>query len=280
MIQKDFKFQRFIGISLSGAKNNKTALCALDYYPKQKKLFLSELICNIGPDSESSSDKNLLKHLKAQKKVKSIAFDVALQLPKCMRCREKCPGYEKCKLQEVAWMRDLYKQRLKDNKNAKWFSPFTDRCADYFLQNELESNFEIQHALSANVAPLTARAHFLLKHIKINCLEVNPKISLWRMGRSLNIQKSYLKYYKNAEDCEEGRLFTLDVFKKREILFIYNQDKQKLVSDDRAYDAMICALTAFLGNRKMLQPKPRAFPRTAIWPSIPKMDVFVDFESW
>src|SRR6185312_5418436 len=44
---KSPKFHRFIGISLGGGKTDKTALSVIEYYPIQRKIFLSRLFDKI-----------------------------------------------------------------------------------------------------------------------------------------------------------------------------------------------------------------------------------------
>jgi hypothetical protein len=44
--------------------------------------------------------------------------------------------------------------------------------AKQYLSFEMEEKFQIQHALGANQAPLTARAHFILRRLRAQAIEV------------------------------------------------------------------------------------------------------------
>src|SRR5690349_9817243 len=91
------KFHRFIGVSLGGGKTDKTCLSTLEYYPDQKKIFLSRLFDKIRTEGEVSADAQIIRLIRQNPPpVESVTFDVPLQLPKCLICPHKCPGYEEC----------------------------------------------------------------------------------------------------------------------------------------------------------------------------------------
>lgn len=272
--KKQFKARSnsFLGLHISGAKNDKTVICEIQYYPKYKQLVLSNIVEKIGPDKKSSGDAALVKTLKDFKSAKKIGVNASTQLPPCFRCRLSCPGIEKCRVEEVVWLRKEYQKVLKKNKNAKMPTPYTDRPVEYYINHSLEKHIETQYSLSANAAPLSARMFFIKKHMKKDVFEVHPSLSVWRIGNFLKVQKSYLKYYKNSDDCEVVRLFFLDQLKEKIPFFMYNQDKQKLVSNPNAFDAFICALSVFFQSKSMVEPKPKGFPRKSSWVCFPKED--------
>jgi hypothetical protein len=271
--------ERYVGLHLSGAKNDKTVLCEIQYYPKYKQLVLSQIIEKIGPEEKKTGDSVLVQEINKLKSIKQLGINVSLQLPPCLRCRLKCPGVERCKVEEVQWLKKEYQKAKKKNKKARLAMPYTDRPVEYFVNQELEKHLEIQYSLSANAAPLTARAYFIQKHIKAKTKEILPALSVWRMGNYLNVQKSYLKYYKNSDDCEVVRLFFLDQLKEKVPIFMYNADKQLLVSNPHAFDAFICALSVFYDEKKMAEARPKNFPKKASWISFPKSDLDGFFES-
>ncbi|MEE6249873.1 MAG: hypothetical protein VX583_05700 [Bdellovibrionota bacterium] len=271
-------YQSFVGIALSGAKNDRTTFCELQYFPKYDQIALSSVVEGIGPSKSKLGDSILVEKINALKSVKKLAVNSSIQLPPCFRCRLSCPGIESCRVEEVKWLHAEFQKEAKKNKKAKMPLPYTDRPVEYYINTHFEKNIETQYSLSANAAPLTARSFFLNKHFKEKLIEVLPSLSVWRIGNYLKVQKSYLKYYKNSEDCEVIRLFFLDQVKEKIPLFLYNQDKQKLVSNPQAFDAFICALTAFYEHKRMTEDKPKNFPKKASWVAIPKEDLSKAFQ--
>ena len=63
--QNKLKPHRFIGIDLSGGKNDRTSVAILDYYPSQKKLFLTEIYEHIQQIEDTSADQALFEIVKS-----------------------------------------------------------------------------------------------------------------------------------------------------------------------------------------------------------------------
>jgi len=267
------KVHRFIGLSLAGGKTDKTALAIIEYFPKQNKIFLSRLFEKVKPEGEISSDAQVYRLITSSGDFETVAFDVPLQLPKCMRCKLKCPGYEDCKQTEIQWMWKHYRKLNEKKKPKKIFTPYTERCVEQYLTTELEEPFHLSHALGANLAPLTARALFLTRRLKSSTQEVYPKLSLWRIGRSLGIQKSYLRFHKHSVGGEESRKAILEKLIAQNVAFLYDQDVKILAENSQAFDAFICGLTAVLSFRGQTESRPKDFPKTESWIEIPKLKI-------
>jgi hypothetical protein len=264
------KFLRFIGISLAGGKTDKTAVSVLEYYPVQKKVFLSRLFDKVKSEDEVSSD--LLVHRMVTQcpgKVESVAFDVPLRLPKCLRCKLKCPGYEVCDQPEIEWMWKHYHANKSKKSPAKLFTPYTERCVEQYLQSQLEEPFQAQHALGSNLAPLTARALFISRRLNVPLIEVYPKLSLWRIGSSLEVPKSHLRFHRHWEAGNDSRTFVIKRLLEKNIAFIYDQDVKTLVDSRPAFDSFICAMTGLLTYLGQCEARPKGFPRSEAWIEIP-----------
>ncbi len=202
-----------------------------------------------------------------------IAWNAPLTLPKCFRCKLKCPGYESCDQTEIVWMWENYREREKNSKNIKLFTPYTERCVEQYIAENLEEKFQVQHALGANQAPLLARAKFLKQRLNFKHIEVFPKLSLWRIGQSLHIQKSYLRFHKHLIDGAEARTHILKELMRREIVFLYEQDFRLMVDNANAFDAFISALTAILYSRGQCELRPKNFPKQEGWIEFPKSHI-------
>lgn len=267
-------FHRFIGISLAGGKTHKTSLAVLDYFPSHEKVFLSKIITGMGELDGVSGDDLLLEEIKDLKSKKThVGLDVPLTLPRCITCKIACPGIEACKVKEVVWMRNYHNKRSKTKRPNKLFTPYTERCIETFLTDGLEEPFNLSHSLGANAAPLTARSLFLQKRLKLSLSEVQPKVSVWRIGRSLKVAKGHLRLYRQSASGEEGRLAFMNALSEKKKIFIYQQDFKKLVSSHIDFDALVVALTIYLKFHGQCEEKPKGFPQKSAWIEFPKKKI-------
>lgn len=273
---------RLAGVALGGGKTDKTAVAVIEFYPDQKRVFLRSLRERVAGSvsgkvagrDEATADDVLCEILNQDEKdLSMIAIDVPLQMPKCVRCKLKCPGVKDCREPEIKWLRDAHRRRDKTKRPNKMFTPYTERAVEVYISNELEEPFHPSHALGANAAPLTARADVLKRRLSTPMVEVYPKLTLWRMGMALNIQKSHLRFHRHAVDSDEARLYILKKLIEKEIAFIYQQDLRTMVEQDIAFDAFLCALTAFLKVRGQTEKRPAGFPKDEAWIEFPRQKI-------
>lgn len=268
---KQLKFHRFIGLALGGGKTDKTCLSMIEYYPLQKKIFLSRLFDRIRTEGEVSADLQIHRLIsQVPKPIESIAFDVPLQLPKCITCRLKCPGYEACTQPEIAWMWKRFRTHGQSKSPPRLFTPYTERCVEQYLQTELEEPFHLSHSLGSNLAPLTARAHFLTRRLSVKAIEVFPKLSLWRMGNALHISRSQLRFHRHWDAGLVNRELVLKKMMEKNLAFIYDQDVRTLIELPQAFDSFLCALTGLLSFLGHCESRPKGFPKNESWIEIPK----------
>lgn len=272
--KKSPRMHRFLGVSLSGGKTSKTCLSVVEYYPDQDKIFLSRLFDRIKNADETSADLQLHQLItECPGPVESLSLDVPFKMPKCVRCRLKCPGYEACGEPEIKWMWKHYRERNQKKTPKKLFTPYTERCVELYLRTELEEPFHLSHALGANAAPLTARAFFITRRLNMPVLEVFPKLSLWRIGRSLHVSQSHLRFHRHWHGGQESREAVISKLIEKNLAFIYDQDHKMLVENAHAFDSFICALTGFLSFRGLCEHRPKGFPRSETWIQIPRTDL-------
>lgn len=265
---------RFVGVSLGGGKTDKACVAVLEYYPKHKKVFLSRLVEKIKSDEVHSADFKIHEVIEQyHHEIDLIAFDVPLRLPNCLSCKKTCPGIESCQEPHVQWMWDYTRKLHKKKKPRKLFTPYTQRCVELYLASELEEPFILQHAMGANVAPLLARALFIKRRIETKCVEVFPKLSVWRVGRALNVMKSHLRFHKHSIGGEESRREILQALSTHNVAFVYDQDVKLMIENNHAFEAFICALTAFLKFRGQNEERPAGFPANEDWVEFPKTTI-------
>lgn len=265
--------KKFIGVSLSGGKADKACIAVIEFYPDQKKIFLSEILEKIKTEELISADFKIHEIIhQYEKQVETVAFDSPLSLPKCLTCRLRCPGYETCEQPEIIYMRELYQNNHDKKKPKKMYTPYTQRCVEAFL-SEHESDLDIQHALGANHAPMTARAHFICRRLKVKTIEVFPKLTVWRLGHELRVNKSNLKIYRNSVGGDQSRAIFLQAMVEKLGIFVYQQDLKTMVENFHAFDAFIAAYTGLLKYLKKTEPRPKNFPKSELWieyPTAPK----------
>lgn len=265
---------RFIGISLGGGKADKACIAVMEYYPQYKKVFLSRLIEKVKSDDNTSADLKIHEIIdQYHSALDTVAFDVPFRLPQCVNCKCVCAGYEQCKEPHVKWMWEYTRKLHKKKKPRKLFTPYTQRCVEMYLSSEIEEPFNIQHAMGANMAPLLARAMFITHRLRVPCVEVYPKLSLWRIGRSLHVMKSHLRFHKHSFGGDESRRAILHALSTHNVAFVYDQDVKLMIENNHAFEAFICALTAFLKFKGLTEPRPEGFPESEDWIEFPQTTI-------
>lgn len=269
-VEKNERVVRFIGISLGGGKSDKACVSVLEYYPNNKKIFLSRLFEKIKSEEKISGDLKIHELIEQNiDTTEYVAFDTPWTLPNCILCTKKCPGYENCNEPHIEWMWRHQEDKLKDKRPKKLFTPYTQRCVEMYLNTELEEVFHLHHALGANSAPLLARAAFIQKRLSAECIEVFPKLTMWRLGQSLNVMKSYLREHRDAFGGDEARAQFLSALNENNLAFIYTQDMKQMVENNHAFEAFLCGFTAFLKYRGLTEKRPKKFPSSEAWIDFP-----------
>ncbi len=242
----------------------------IEYYPQQKRVFLAKLFEKIKTEDHLSADLKLVQLIQQfEDEAEFLTFDVPLSLPKCIRCQLRCPGYENCNEGEILYFRDLLVEVNRNKKPKKVFTPYTQRCVDAYLNFKMEEKIEVHHALGGNLAPLTARALFLKRQVKIETLETNTKVAVFRIGEQLKISKSHSKFHKHAVGGDESRQIILQKLVEHKGVFIYQQDLKSMVENNHAFEAFICAYMGFLKKQHMTEDRPSKFPKEEAWVEIP-----------
>lgn len=269
------KVHRFLGISLGGGKTDKACVAILEYYPQHKKIFLSRIFEKIKSDEEISADLKIAEILELYRgEFENVSFDAPFELPLCLTCPLKCPGVEACQEPHIRWMWDSHRANTQKKKPKKVFTPYTQRSVEIFLSNQLEEPFQISHAMGANAAPLLARAMFLKKRIHVECLEVFPKLSIWRIGRALGVMKSHLRHHRHVVGGDESRREILSALGSKNFAFVYDQDVKLMIENNHAFESFVCALTGFLKFQGKTEGKPPGFPSKESWIVFPKENCF------
>lgn len=262
---------RFVGLSLAGGKTDKACLSILEYYPKGKRIFLSRVFEKIKSEPQISADLKIHELIEQYTgSLEFLAVDVPWTMPLCLTCKLKCPGYESCTVPHIEWMWRHNKEEVVKKKPKKLFTPYTQRAVEMYLHTELEEVFNLPHAMGSNSAPLVARAAFLRRRLpKVNFVEVYPKLSIWRVGRSFQMMKSHLTTHRHSVEGPNSRRILLQELNNRNLAFLYEQDQKLLVENSHAFDSFICAFTAYLKYVGQTEKRPSGFPKSEGWIEFP-----------
>lgn len=264
------KVVKYLGLSLGGGKQDKACLSVMEYYPEQKRIFLSKIVEKIKNDENASADSKICELVQQDKSdFGFLAIDVPARFPLCLECKLKCPGYENCSEPHIEWMWQHFEALNVKKRPRRFFTPYTQRCIEMYLATELEEPFLLPHLLGSNSAPLVARAKFILRRTQQQAIEVNPKLSVWRIGRSLGIRPSQLRFHRHSVGGDESRRLILNTLGEHNLAFLYEQDRKLMIENNHAFESFICAMTAFLQAKGYTEDRPKHFPEHESWIEFP-----------
>jgi hypothetical protein len=289
--------RRYLGIELSGAKSARTAVAALEYYPREKKIFLLDIFDRITAGEDHTSDESLIDVLSEMGAgAAGIGANVPFQLPPCINCtRKTCPLPGKCTVPAVKWMRELKKRshsrtsaqqgpRREDgtlsNRVARGrdFTPYTQRPIELHIRHKVldeipeGARFDIDETLGGSRAALTARMHFLSRHLPagVPCFEAWPKLTVAVLAEDLDLSKRTLGSWRKPEEGIHARSDILERVADHLGVFIYERDLRKLSQSISSFDAFLCALTAQLADTGRCVRPPAGFPAASGWVHYPQ----------
>lgn len=284
--------RRFLGLELAGAKNPKTAIAVLEYYPREEKVFLLDIHDRIPgsrdeghphasrqPGNLTSGDDALLSLLKELRGAATLlGVNVPLDLPPCITCKRKhCRDSSYCSGPAVQWMKEVSRKAGRAHLKVLEFTPYTQRPVELWVRYQVlpklqpHERFEIDEALGGNRAPLTARMHFIRRHLSgLHAIETWPKLSVSLLSRELGFSKRVVVTYRGIEEGVHAREEILETLADRAGVFIYERDVRKLSQNLAAFDAFICAYTALLAGLSRTVEPPSGFPEASGWVHYPR----------
>ena len=273
--------QRYLGLELSGAKNHKTSLAVLEFYPSEQKTFLLDIFDRVCVHEHQSADEALLELIEEFGSVSCMGVNVPLQLPPCIVCtRLSCKQAGGCAAPAVKWMREMNRKvaRTPARKSVREFTPYTQRPIELWMRYQVlpklppSHRFEIDEALGGNRAPLTARMHFLQRHLaKVPLVEAWPKLSIGILSLELEgVSRRTILSYRHLETGTHAREEILEAMIEQKGVFIYERDLRKLSNSLVCFDAFICAYTAMLSATQNCVKPPAGFPLGTGWVHYPK----------
>jgi hypothetical protein len=283
--------KRYLGLELSGAKNPKTAVAVLEFYPKEQKIFLLDILDRIPEKSgsektanerngQASADEQLLSLIeeltedspkRGRKKVR-MGVNVPLELPPCIGLGRSA----RCN-SAIKWMRDITRKAQRSHQvKVLEFTPYTQRPVELWIRYQVlpkllpHERFEIDETLGGNKAPLTARMTYLKPHLKnLELIEAWPKLTVAALAGPLGLSKRTVSTYRRLEEGVQAREEILEALVEQRDVFVYDKDIRKLAMSLSAFDAFLCAYTALLSDLEQTVDAPPGFPAATGWVHYP-----------
>jgi len=269
--------KRLLGLSLGGAKSERTSLTIIDYYVRQQKAFVIDVVTEIGSEEDQTADQVLIDLIKKSVPdggIDILAVDAPLTYPPCLpACDKDCHGYEKCKKPEVKWMRTQFLRAKQKNRKIKHFTPYSQRPVDLYVRYKYPNQDVFQdETMGANLAPQAVRMNYLKHFFKgIKLVEVWPKLVLYHLQKEFKLSKSEVMGYRNLERGAHIRTRVLDQIVKRSDVFIYERDFKKYVMNMMAFDSLICAWVALQCELDRVVKFKSDLPLQSGWVQIPEL---------
>lgn len=272
------KKQRIIGLELLGAKNNKSAISIIDYYPDESKLFLIDLIQEVEPEKSETNDQALLRTIKSHSiKNTLLSINAPTTLPPFFQKNtRKFSSIENWVKSEIK----LAQERKLSNKTPpklREFTPYTQRPVEIWLRYNVIPNlpkgiqFDVDETFGGSRAPIAARMHFLSNSLKnYEIIEVLPKLSVIKMAHVLKLGQRHINKYRHLDLGKSARVHILNSIADELNVFIYENDFKTLSKNLNCFDAFISGLTGYFFRLDKCQKPPRNFPLSSGWVTYPK----------
>jgi hypothetical protein len=265
--------KRFIGLMLSGGRSPNTAICALDHFKGQGRLFLVESfvgkkervtpdlddmlverlqsLIQDAQDTQRDTQDEQLTHGDVRGTAASVEIitNAPLSLPPCFKCEVyRCPGKDQCEVPETVRIMELYDELKHKRKNLKKFTPYTQRVQDVWIRDAVPEVMPPHEAMGSNVAQITSRLIHLRKMMPGAVFkETYPAAGMFRLLPSLGLSSSYAKDYRDIVSGKRIRSTFIKKLEDKASVFIYDNDRDTLIESVQLFDSLILAFTGVLG---------------------------------
>lgn len=273
---------RIVGLELGGGKSGRTAIVLLEYFPRQRKIFLREQIAHVGASSNQFGDEVLIEHLRRLKPL-FIAVNAPLTLPPCVQCPIRdCAGFRDCRSKPVRWMHEeATRARIPIPKHP---TPYTQRPLDVYLRTRVQPRFQqdlfLEESLGAGRAPLAMRMQYIRARFpKQKFLETQPRLALFGIAEWFGLTARELRKYREPEVGMEYRHGILDrvqhdlTRKKVPHLFLYEAELSLLAEELPSFQALLSGLMVVYQREGLLEKPDADFDAAWGWVAMPRRSI-------
>jgi len=264
---------RSYGLELTGPRVPRSTVAVLDYYPKSRRLILSDLVAPEGDGEDldralieyfnsQSTDKDLLKRSR-------LATNAPLSLPPLLS--KRMGASQATYKEEVDWINSQWE---KLRPRPRKFLDYVHRPVEIYLRHLCPERFAFADAIGSNQVLLTARMLKLREDIKLKVIECSPRASFQRICRTLRARSFILKSYSSLADGLEARKDFMQLLQKRmPELFIFEESEESLILHLHSFHAFIMALALHLDHKGYCERTPPNFPSKSQWTLIPRQQI-------
>lgn len=239
------------GLELGGGKSDRTAMVELIFFTKEQKIFLHSLQGGIGASDSRTADAVLIKKL-TESPARKIAVNAPMTFPPYVHAPEaELVPMEQSKDASVQWM--LREAKRAGIEKRKFPTPYTQRAVDLYLRTRVQPKFQFdlhfEEAMGSGRAPLATRMRYIGSQIhNKHWLEVEPRLTLFRLAEWFQIPERELRRYRDIEDGASYRLSILEYlqYDLRENgfpqLFLYDTDMETIAKELPLFNAILSAM--------------------------------------
>lgn len=264
---------RTYGLELTGPRVPRSTVAVLDYYPKSKRLILTDLVA---PGIETEDlDQALIAYFDAHLgeraliKKSRIATNAPLGFPPFLA--KKMGTSRNTYNEEVEWMESTW---TKLKPQPRRFLDYVHRPVEIYLRHLCPERFAFADAIGSNQALLTSRILKLKENIKSKMHECSPRASFYRICKSLRARTFILKSYSSLSDGLEARKDFMQLLQKRmPELFIFEESMENLILHLHAFHAFTMALSLHIDNMGYCERPPPHFPKKSGWMILPRQHI-------
>lgn len=238
------EFHTFLGLDLGGGKGRSTAVAILRQAVDGVKVVFVD---TRAPSGNPFYDHELLRFLRENCAEALLAVNAPLLPTICLRCDlPRCPGLTRCPDPVAGWYRRQEKLAVVNRRGKPALTPYTQRACDILLQRRY--HITPRETFGQGMGPLTARAHYLRRamadcfELQRNLIEVYPKATLHAL-----FDGEAAKNYKKQYNTWRTRAQILEALSEEMIFEVW---REKCLSNDHCFDAVICAYTGYLWSKE------------------------------
>ena len=115
------KRENIVGLSMKGGRRDNFFLCLLEFFPKEKRWFLSKLLCVKEVDGRDGDE--TIKEWAQNYGNAGFVVDFPLTAPACYTCQLTCPGAKHCPEPSIVEGRGLIEEILKKDADIERDNP-------------------------------------------------------------------------------------------------------------------------------------------------------------
>jgi hypothetical protein len=268
---------RSYGLELTGPRVARSTIAVLDYYPKSKRLILTDLAAP-GHEADAENDDldlALLQYFKTQSADKKLlarsrmATNAPLSFPPLLA--KKLGSSRGTYAAETEWLNETWE---KLRPRPRKFLDYVHRPVEIYLRHLCPERFAFADAFGSNQALLSARILKLKEELNIKLMECSPRAAFHRICRTLRARTFILKSYSSLADGLEARKDFIELLQKRlPELFIFEESLEHLILHLHAFHAFIMALTLHLDSKGYCERPPSNFPAKSQWVLLPRQQI-------